>query len=488
MSQQLRQAGVLRIALNIAKGENQMFKKTCLAAAVAVVLPSSTFAYDLNFNGNDYGQFSATLKAMHIVSDAGNGFDPSNGSSYMAALKYKTPDFGGLRINLGQYITGDLFGLTDFDRDPATERVARGMFMNNEGDTDYQLGEIFGLYKGDTIDVRVGRGLLNTPLTKNTYSNTPNFYSAATIDVRPMEGLSVGGGVVTEMSFGARAATDWGLIGEGTPTAGAGNNPTQGPIGQGRFYDIGEIATNVSGTSTSGIFMVNAKYSGIENLTLSGWNYYTDDIANSMYFDGEYVVPIKSMKSKLKFSGQYLRQRGTGDEITVNPGSTFANINESLDYDMLGAKVALGNKKWSIYGAVNSSSGDTYFWNGVGGDPAYTSTIFSRNAYRENVDAWKVGGSFSPMKGVKLMAHYADYGQSDTLGYGGTARRQAQTDATELNLIAVWKPRKDLTLRAIYADRTSEYDGVIPSPPGGSFTGPEGKQEHFRIIGVYNFN
>lgn len=464
------------------KGDEEMFKTTRVVAALAILLPGSAMAYDLNFNGNDYGKFNAAVKGMHIVSDAGNGFDPSNGTSYMLKLKYQTPDFDGLRVTLGHYTTGDLFGLTDFSPTPGSERLARGMFMNADGDTDYQLGEIFGRYQGEMFDVQIGRGLLDTPLTKNAYSNTPNFYSAATADVRPMKGLSVGAGIITEMSFGARAATDWGLIGEGTPTGGAGNNPTAGDIGQGRFYDIGEIATGTAGTSTTGIMLLNAKYSGVENLTLSGWNYYADDIANSMYFQADYAMPVKSLKSKLKFSGQYLRQRGTGDEITV--GATGPE-SVSLDYDMFGGKVALGNKKWSLYGAFNSSSGDSYFWNGVGGDPAYTSTIFSRNAYRENVDAWKVGGSFSPMKGVKLMAHYADYGKSDTLGYGGAAL-PAQTDATELDLIAVWKPRKDLMLKAIYADRTSEYKGVTggPRPPANI---ADKTQEHFRIIGVYNF-
>jgi hypothetical protein len=469
----------------ITKGENQMFTRTCLAVAVAGLLPLSASAYDLKFNGNDYGKFSAMAKAMHIVSDAGNGFDPSNGSSYLLKLKYQTPNFGGLRVNLGQYITGDLFGLTDFSPTPGEERLARGMFMNADGDTDYQLGEIFLKYQGEAFDFQIGRGLLDTPLTKNTYSNTPNFYSAAMADVRPMEGLSVGAGLITEMSYGARAATDWGLIGEGTPTGGAARDPREegsGGISQGKFYEIGELAGG-AGSSTTGIAVLNATYTGVENLTLAGWNYYADDIANSMYFQADYAIPVKSLKSKLTFSGQYLRQRGTGDEITV--GATGSE-SVSLDYDMFGGKVALGNKRWSVYGAFNSSSGDSYFWNGVGGDPAFTSTIFSRNTYRENVDAWKVGGSFSPMKGVRLMAHYADYGQSDTLGYGQTPAFTPQSDAKELDLVAVWKPRKDLTLRAVYVKRTSEYDGTAagPRPPANI---ADKTQDHFRIIGVYNF-
>jgi hypothetical protein len=462
-----------------------MFKQgSWLLASLAALAPVSAGAYDLVFNGNDYGTFNATLKAHHVVSDAGNGFDPSNGTAYMVALKYATPDFDGLKLKLGHYTSGDLFGITDFDVNPSKERVARGMFINEDGHTDYQLGEILLDYKGDMADFQIGRSMLNTPLTKNAYSLTPNFYSSALATARPMKGLSLKAGLITEMSFGARAATDWGLIGERAPTAGAAINPVKerGGIGQGRFFDISQMVRGPNAPSTTGITVLNASYTGVENLTLNAWNYYADDIANSVYLDGDYAVPIKSLKSKLTFSAQYLRQRGVGDKIT---NGTFGGTNDDLDYSLLGGKVALGNKKWGVYGAFNSSSGDTWFLNAFGGDPAYTSTIFSRNAYRESVDAWKIGGRFSPMKGVNLIAQYADYGQSDSLGYFGPASNpkpiSPQTDATELDLIAVYKPTKAWTLRLFYADRTSEYNGAAKPP------GTESKQEHVRFIAQYDF-
>ena len=463
-----------------------MFKTTRVVAALAILLPGSALAYDLDFNGNNYGTFNATLKAQHVVDAKDNGFDPSDGTAYMVALKYATPDLGGLKLKLGHYTSGDLFSITDFDVNTSKARVARGLFINEKGHTDYQLGEILIDYKGDMADFQIGRSMLNTPLTKNSYSLTPNFYSAALATARPMKGLSLKAGLITEMSYGARAATDWGLIGEATPTAGAARDPREeGPdgISQGRFYDISEIVAGPNAESTTGITVLNATYKGVENLTLSGWNYYADDIANSMYFQADYAIPIKSMKSKLTFSGQYLRQRGKGDELAVDIGDSSTTADDqSLDYNLAGAKIALGNKKWAVYGAANSSSGDSYFLNAFGGDPAFTSTIFSRNAYRENVDAWKVGGRFSPMKGVNLIAQYADYGQSDTIGYRGNPNSVANTDAKELDLIAVYKPRKDVTLRMFYAKRTSEYDGTAPGPGG-----TDKKQAHVRFIAQYDF-
>lgn len=471
------------------KGEGIVLKRTCLATALAIALPSSVLAYDLEFNGTNFGTFNATLKAHHVVDSEDNGFDPSDGTAYMVALKYATPDFDGIKLRLGHYTSGDVFNLTSFDVDPTKERVARGMFINEDGDTDYQLGEIFIDYKSENLDFQMGRSMLDTPLTKIAYSLTPNFYSSAMATARPMKSLSLKAGVITEMSYGARAATDWGLIGEGTPTAGAARDPREegpGGIQQGDFLEIGELVTGSSNQSNSEIFVVNATYKGFENLALSGWNYFSDDIANSMYFQADYSIPVKSLKSKLTLSGQYLRQRGEGDEITVNKNNPILNDDESLDYDMFGARIALGNKKWGIFAAGNTSDGDTYFFNGFGGDPAFTSTIFSRNAYRENVDAWKVGGRFSPFKGVKIIAQYADYGQSDTLGYGGR-NLKSNTDAEEFNLIGIYKPRKDLTLRMFYAMRTSEYDDITDGSANGTPGGDDKEQSHIRFIAQYDF-
>lgn len=54
-----------------------------------------------------------------------------------------------------------------------------------------------------------------------------------------------------------------------------------------------------------------------------------------------------------------------------------------------------------------------------GYDPAYTSTTFSRNAYRENVNAWGVRGKYEFIKGLTFRADYVDYGKSDSVGSVG---------------------------------------------------------------------
>jgi hypothetical protein len=159
-----------------------------------------------------------------------------------------------------------------------------------------------------------------------------------------------------------------------------------------------------------------------------------------------------------------------------------------IDFDMIGLKAGLigKGKKWTVHAVYNGSSGDTGFFNAYGGDPAYTSTLFSRNAYRENVDAWGLRGSYMIMKGLVLSGAYVDYGQSDTIGVvpNRTQRALATSDAKEFDLVLTWNPAqvKGLMLRTFYAHRVSEYDDFVAQGRKVDAT-----MNHWRLIAAYNF-
>jgi len=280
---------------------------------------------------------------------------------------------------------------------------------------------------------------------------------------------------ITEMAWGSRAQTDWALIGEGTNTAGtAVNTLDTAGLGQAEFHGIDAI----SGVSDSdGITVFNANYKGIKGLKLDFWNYYVDEVANNIYIQADKVFPVKDYK--LALSGQYLHQSDVGD------------FSSNLDFDLYGLKATLKGKGWAVFGAYNHSGGDTAMYNAWGGDPAYTSSIFSRNAYREDVDAFKIGFKYQIMKGLTFVASHADYGKSDTVtndsgptgiplvgACPGPSPCSPTNSATETDLVLIYKPAKEWMVKAFYADRTSEYDDGHPV---------ELEQEHLRIIVSYQF-
>ena len=434
-------------------------KLTPILSAMALTVASQTAtAIDI---GEGNGKLEASVKAMHILGSNENTLDPNSGTGYLATIRYESPKVNDIKLGLGLYNSGDLFGMTDFE----ATKPAKGMFVTDVDDLDTagdpvtQLGEAYLDWKPEQYHVYGGRMIYKTPLTQAPTSLMPTFFTvfgASTTALSP--GLEIGLARATQMSLGARTRTEWGVIGEGTGTAGTGTNPvTSNPatsLGQADFHSISKATLGANADDTDGMSVFNIEYNGIKNLKLSLWDYYVHDIANNIYLEAEKTIPLQGKKVKL--SGQYLTQSAIGDELYVNKSKS--DTGEDLDFNMYGLKASIGNKKWGAFAAYNNSSGDTKMLNAWGGDPAYTSSIFSRNAYRENVAAYKMGGHYKFAKGWMVKASLANYGQSDTTR--GTSTTVAQEDATEADIMLVWKPMKGATMKLFHANRVSEYNGA----------------------------
>jgi len=417
------------------------------------------------------GKVSGQIKVMHIISDLDNGATPNDGSGYLGTLKYITPIVVD-EVNFGTafYINGDT-GLTKWDNGKAN---ALGMFTDTKGQEKSQLGQAYIEYKNQFLSFKGGRQILNTPLTKIQWSLMPNFYESYMLTTDKISNFSFKLGHITRISYGSRAAADWGLIGEKTKTAGAARpmqTQSAAGIAQAEFHSLSEGAGVAE--NTAGMTVLGATYKGIKSLKISLWDYYAWDIANMLYADIDYKFPLAN-GTNLALSAQYLQQSEVGDKLTGK-----------LNFKLIGAKAKIGNKKYSIYAAYNKSNdkdndSNTFiksgFLNAWGADPAYTSSLFSRNAYRQDVSAYKIGGHYTILNGLKIIASYANYGKSKTIGFG-SSNLTANEDAIESNIIIAYKPTKDLLLKIFNVIRTSEYNSDTK----------ERKMNHFRAIASYNF-
>jgi hypothetical protein len=459
---------------------NTLTLKLAAAAAMMVLASQQLFAVELNSGEKDLGKVDVQLKAIHVLDARNNGYDPRTGTAYLVKLKYETPSWKNFNLGLGFYNNGDLFNLTDFNK--PNKKVARGLFVEDDGDEKSLMGEAYLRYQGNKFSIDGGRRLYSTPLTTITYNLMPNFHTLveATTTAVPDTVLSLS--QIFRMSFGSRAMTDFGLIGEGTGTAGATVRPDT--IGQADFHSIGKISLgqDAENKGTNGITVFGATYSGFKNVVgfkkidLSLWNYYSDDISNNLYLQADTIYPIKALK--LKLGGQYLYQTDVGDSKAGD-----------LKFHLSGIKATLAGKGWAVFGAYNhSSSGDgNGFHNAYGSDPAYTSTIFSRNEYRKDVDAYQVGIKYKNLKykvlkPLTVIAKYSYYGESDSVGRvsGVGTNLTSQDDADEFDLIWLYKPPelKELTVKLFTAWRTSEYNGS---------NGQQLKQRHTRLIADLKF-
>jgi hypothetical protein len=465
--------------------------KRLIIAGIGCAAAGAAAAYDLNFRGTDYGTFAARLLAMTIVSARENGWGPTSGNSYSVMGKYRSPGWRGFKLTTAAYLNGDIFNTTDFDPKPFAGRAARGMFIADEGAQKGQLTTVNITYGSKQIYTFGGRAPIDTPLTRNTYNHVPSAYTALRVGAKPLEALDISLGQITQMSFGSRAMADYGFIGEGTGTGGAAQLPNQDGLGQAKFFNLGRIALGPDAENIDGLTLASVTYSALPYATLGVWNAYVDDIANDLYVDVDAKVPLKGLE--LDLGAQYLRQDKVGDGTAGIQGIPAIQLNfgsGDLNYSLFGLKAGLlgAGQKWALHAMWNHSDGDTGFFNAFGADPAYTSSIFSRNAYRKNVDAWGVRGKYMIIPGVVLTAAYFDYGESDSIGAvpNVSAAAWPTSNAQELDLVLVWRPKpvKGLTLKTFYVNRTSEYDDYVDPVSGRA---ADATMSHWRLIASYQF-
>lgn len=395
----------------------------------------------------DDGSFHGYLRAHHIFDAEDNGYDKITGSTLGFGLGYGIEITSGLKVGAELYGAMDS-GLTDTDE----ASIAYGQFMNTiKSPDDLGFGYAWGAhirYEGEGYKVQLARSQFKSPMTKTQITHVPNLYEYARLDSKIFGG-NASLSVITKMSYGSRSAADWGLIGEFTGTGGmyaipfdvdgAGSTPY---LERGTYYGIDE--TLKAGTTDSNGMLVFGYEKKIGKFNFKIWDFFIDDIANNLYAEGTYKYPLGKGKV-LKFSGHVWNQDISNSAYEDLYGGTMFGAQAILKWGPVTGKLAYETKD------------DGGLLNAWGANPGYTSSIFSRNEYRSNVDAYKATLVYTPLKNLKFMASYADYGQSDMLGgkYG-----LPTDDATELDLVVVYKPRADLTIKLFNAQRTSEYNSA----------------------------
>lgn len=418
---------------------------------ISLLLSTLTHAKEIEVNGKNYGDVSGLIRLYYVFSPSfvksGRSHDYDiDGSAIGGHLRYISPTLQNFGVSSAVYYVRDT-KLNDTN-DPNT-MIAAGRFFTKDYSAKTVLGELNLFYKDKEHTMVIGRQKINSPLTNSIITFMPNMYEAFHYNNRHFDNFEFGLLHINKMAFGTRAPVEFGLVGETTKTAGS----TQSAIDiRGEFAPIEQQIMADGSVNTNGVTGFSITNRSFKNNTIRIWDFYAHDIINMFYVDS--IYKNSDVKLPYSVSAQYLNVRSIGKNLA----SAWLDGSSA---SMLGLKLSVNYKNISAYVAYNHS-GDEKLLNPFNGDPAYTSSVFSRNAYRANVDAYKLGANFRITKEFKILTSYANYGKSSTIGtFAPSQPVQApalpQGDAQESALLFSYNPIEDLNILTGAIYKTSEY-------------------------------
>jgi hypothetical protein len=490
-----------------------MMKKTAILALSTVLASQLMGAEDLSEMIKE-GKAGGYIRLHHIVEEATDPGIAYTGSVIAGKLKYHTGALYGLRFGAAMYTAHDT-GLTDMDK-RATSEVAGGLLGDDFGNYS-TLGESYVSYRLSNTDLTYGRQEFKTPMTESPVTFIPNLFQGAVATIKEIPNTTITAAHITHMQYGTRSLTERNLIGDVTYgiTTGTGitatTTPTSGVFTEGglsptwgkeKFQDMGlaMFGRNANGAQrvdSAGVTSLGIDYKS-GDFQARVWDYYAHEMYNTVYADAEYK--LNAGPAKVTLAAQVLKQDDVGNfennfggtALKANVGATRLPIDGgaviyrtkisadgSIDAMFWGAKAKAEVGDFSFEAAFNKNE-DGHVINTWGGDPGFTSTIFSRNEFRADTTAYRLGFEYnlkSFVPGLKFIYNHAQY-DSDVKTYHATTQaflgiRGESTDVNDYVLHYVVPSVKGLWFRLFHVDRysaTREYN-----------------QAHTRLIANLNF-
>jgi len=452
-------------------------KKSIALSAITVGLISTSVlnaADDLSTMFAD-GKVSGQIRSFYVDREyqGGSGSDAHrNAQAIGGHLKFVTDDYAGLKFGAAFYTTNGF--LLNSPKSDFSQNDMTLLGHNNESYTI--LGEAFLEYKYENTSFKGGRVKYNSPMMgADDARMLPNLFEAYELTNTDIDGLKLSIVQVTKFAQGSFGR----VYNGGLLAATSGYSPVNSrPTDSGKFEDIGSYAT---GVSNSGVTVASLEYTGIENLKLRLYDYYADDIANTIYGDVSYSWKcLLSDKVKSFAAAQFISQTDVGDKTMSNA----LGGNGEIDSFYLAVKIGAKYKGFTAYLAhsqtTDNDAGETYqnailtMW---GGMPAYTQGMVTRHQFLAGTEATKVVGAYSFKEhGINLSAaaYYTSFDMDANSGYG------ISRTATEPGFDIKYYPKqvKNLQLR---------FRGNFPRNFAESTSGNDTGWNEYRFIVNYNF-
>ncbi len=444
-----------------------MLKQSVVLSLSAVLASQLMAAEDINEMFKE-GKVGGYIRMHHIFPEASETI-ARDGSVIGGKLKYQTGALYGLRFGAALYTTHDT-GLTDkkYRTHEGYSQQAQGLHGDDLGSYS-TLGEAYANYHISNTDLTLGRQEFKTPMTEEAVTIIPNLFEGYVATIKEIPDFTISMAHITKMQYGTRAATDAGLIGDSAYaiTAGTGYgfvaptvNGTTGNVttvgtGKESFLSMDTAIMGKNGTvnrmDTAGVTSIGIDYKK-GDFKARVWDYYAHEMYNTIYADAEYK--LNAGPAKVTLGAQFLKQDDIADFATSAGGTALKTVTTvrgvksnplyytklsdggEIDAVLFGAQAKADIGDFSFSAGYNQND-KGHIINAWGGDPAYTSMIFSRNEYRADTKAYKLGAEYdlkSFIPGLKLIYNHAEYNTDvDTYNSTGTTFQGVKNEQTQVD-------------------------------------------------------
>ncbi len=368
------------------------------------------------------------IRAGYINLDSSNEIN-TNAFSIGGHAHFNTKRWQGIKLGTSLYTVQDL-GLQNDD----PLRINSDFFDANK-ESFSLLAEAYIDAKWHKSKIKLGRQILDSPhADSDDIRMIPNYFNAYRIRNNNIEDLTLHAGLIEKMA-------GW-----------------ENGIDSSKFIDISQVLGLTE--DTDGVYFVAGVYEGIENLSLSLWHYYYDEIASIWYAEAGYNYALSETLS-LGLGLQYDTSSQSAKELLGEQNSNTFGMSIELSFEELGLSTLLA------YNYEDDESGASAL--SLGGGTLFTSMEDQTlDAMEASGSAWVLGLGYNFEKlGIDNLLFGVAYGVFE-------AKDSALYETSEIDAVVEYSISDKLSLSIAYAsidDKTQNNNDY----------------NQLRIVSTYNF-
>ncbi|MEE2771221.1 MAG: hypothetical protein VX712_03320 [Bacteroidota bacterium] len=264
-----------------------------------LLIASTTLQAQDSTKNSNLGKLSGQVRSFYLHTSNKGDLKDFDALATGGHLKYQNTFAENWEVGVALYTTANM-GLEDLSEPDArtrkTSRYEEGLFnrLNLDQRVTAILGELYVGYQKKQHHFRLGRMKYHSPLVNGQDGRMiPSLFQGIQYQFHS-ENTRIGLALFNEVA--PRSTGEFFGIGESIGTYAVGRSQS------------GKPAAYTGQTEADFLFITHLEQSISKNLNLKGWNYFTENVSNSIYLKPEW-----QLSGKFGIHGEYLHQSRVGN-------------------------------------------------------------------------------------------------------------------------------------------------------------------------------